>query len=143
MALRTEGLWLDMSLWYQSLCWSLDGCGDNQEERAKCILSYLSLPVPRSWWEQALRSGSVDDALAAMLNDLRVVLSDAAGLGEVVRSGLLVALPFAEGASTPEPNDTASGTTVGEYLARAKRVLAERPDLARLGELIDGKASPR
>jgi hypothetical protein len=44
--------------------------------------------------------------------------------------------PFNESGS----NIPSSITTVEDYLIEARKVLAERPDLARLGRLIDGKA---
>ena len=48
-----------MSLWYDSLGMALYDCGDNASEKAKYILAYLSMPVPRSWWEKALQTGDV------------------------------------------------------------------------------------
>ena len=64
-------------------------------------------------------------------------LSSAVEPGEDLNCGLLVALAFVEdplnesGSNTPNRK-----TTVEGYLIEARKVLAERPDLARLGRLI-------
>jgi hypothetical protein len=129
-----------MSLWYESLAFSLYGCGENPKKRAKCILSYLSMPVPRSWWERALRTGYVDDTHASVLRELMVELSNLADLRGVITSGLLVALAFVQEDSAGSRSHTIKGeTTVEDYLIKAEKVLAERPDLAQLGRLIDQK----
>lgn len=132
-----------MSLWYQSLSYSLYGCGENQKERARCILSYLSMPVPRSWWENALRNGYVGDTCASLLYNLRVELSDILNnlRVEEVSSGLLVALAFVGVDDTTESGLATmnSQTNVEDYLFKAKEVLAKRPDLDQIGALIDEK----
>lgn len=66
-----------MSLWYESLGFSLYSCGQDQKERAKCILSYLSMPVPRTWWEGALRTVRVDETHASVHHTLRMELLNA------------------------------------------------------------------
>ncbi len=48
-----------MSLWYESLSLDLYDCGDNLQERARCV-RHLSMPVPRDWWDRALVTGKVD-----------------------------------------------------------------------------------
>jgi hypothetical protein len=83
-----------MSLWYESLSLGLYDCGDNMAERARYILAYLSMPVPRSWWEHALRSGHVDDTHASVLRDLRMELWEVVDLRDKLSSGLLIALAF-------------------------------------------------
>jgi hypothetical protein len=127
-----------MSLWYESLSLGLHDCGDNVVERARCILAYLSMPVPRSWWDHALRTGHVDDTHASVLHDLQMELSKVVDLGEPISYGLLVALAFTDEDPTESGLDGMnSQTTVNDYLIKAKKVLAERPELAQLGSLID------
>ena len=130
-----------MSLWYQSLAMGIYDCGENKQARARCILSHFSMPVPRSWWEDALKTGQVDENQASVLRESLAALSSAVGSGEELNCGLLVALAFVE-----EPfngsgsNDRNSQTTVEGYLIEARKLLEERPELARLGRLIDVKA---
>ena len=130
-----------MSLWYESLAMGIYDCGENKQARAECILSHLSMPVPRSWWEDALKTGRVDETHVSVLRESPAALSSAVGPGEDLNCGLLVALAFVEeafnGSGSNIPNRQ---TTVEGYLIEARKVLAERPDLARLGRLIDGRA---
>jgi hypothetical protein len=126
-----------MSLWHESLAMGIYDCGEDKQARARCILSHLSMPVPRSWWERALKTGRVDETHASVLRESLAALSSAVGPGGDLNCGLLVAVAFVE-----EPlNDSGSNipnskTTVEGYLVKARKVLAERPDLARLGRLI-------
>jgi hypothetical protein len=130
-----------MSLWYESLAMGIYDCGEKKQARAKCILSHLSMPVPRSWWEDALKTGQVDETHVSVLRESLAALSSAVGPGVDLSCGLLVALAFVE-----EPfndsgsNDTNSQTTVESYLFEARKVLVESPDLVRLGRLIDARA---
>ena len=95
------------------------------------------MPVPRSWWEHALKTGQVDETHAVVLRKSLAALSSSVGLAEDLNCKLLVVLAFVE-----EPlnesgsNATNSQTAVEGYLVRARNVLSERPDLARLGRLI-------
>jgi hypothetical protein len=130
-----------MSLWYESLAMGIYDCGEDKQARAECILSHLSMPVPRAWWEDALKTGRVDETHASVLRESLTALSSAVGPGEDLNCGLLVGLAFVE-----EPfnesgsNATNRATTVEDYLIEARKVLAERPDLVRLGRLIGGRA---
>jgi hypothetical protein len=90
------------------------------------------MDVPRSWWERALKTGYADDTHASILCEFLAELSN---LGKVVSSELLVALAFAEFSL----NTTNSQTSIEDYLIKAEMVLAKRPDLAKLGKLIDEK----
>jgi hypothetical protein len=127
-----------MGLWYESFAIDFYDCGENKQARAKCILSYLSMPVPRSWWEHALKTGHVEETHASFLRKSLAALSCEVGPGENLNCGLLVALAFSEEPSNESGLiDTNSQTTVEGYLIKARKVLAERPDLARLGRLID------
>ena len=128
-----------MSLWYESLSLALYDCGDNPVEKARCILSYLSMPVPRSWWEQALQTGDIRN-WASLLSELQMELSKSLDLHEELSPDLLVALAFIDDDEPQNPSgrfdDTASKYTPDEYIAKAKKVLAKRPELAQVGSLI-------
>ena len=128
-----------LSLWYESLSLELYDCGDNPLEKARCILAYLSMPVPRSWWEQALKTGDIRN-WATLLFELQMELSKSLGLHEKLNPDLLVALAFIDDDEPQNPSgrfeDTASKYTPEEYIAKAKQVLAMRPELAQVGRLI-------
>jgi hypothetical protein len=129
-----------MSLWYQSLAMGIYDCGEDKQARARCILSHFSMPVPRSWWESALKTGRVDKTHASVLRESLAALSTAVGPGVDLNCGLLVALAFVEkGFNESGSSATNSHTTVEDYLIKARKVLTELPDLAQLGRLIGGK----
>jgi hypothetical protein len=95
------------------------------------------MPVPRSWWERALKTGQVDQTHASVLRECLAALANAVDFD--LNYGLLVALAFVEEPlNEPGSNTPNRPTTVEGYLIEARNVLAERPDLARLGRLIDG-----
>jgi hypothetical protein len=129
-----------MSLWYESLSLELYDCGDNPIEKARCILAYLSMPVPRSWWEQALKTGDVRN-WAALLCELQMELSKSLDLHEELSPDLLVALAFIDDDEPQNPSgrfdDISSKHKPDEYFARAKSVLAKHPELAQVGNLIE------
>jgi hypothetical protein len=129
-----------MSLWYESLSLELYDCGDNPIEKARCILAYLSMPVPRSWSEQALKTGDVRN-WAALLCELQMELSKSLDFHEELNPDLLVALAFIDDDEPQNPSgrfdDISSKHTPDEYFARAKKVLAKRPELVQVGNLIE------
>jgi hypothetical protein len=131
-------------MWSQSLSLCSYDWGDNAAKRAKCILAHLAMPVPRSWWEHALEAGSVGSTYATILCDLQMELSNALNPDEPINLGLLVALAFIDDEKAERSLDRFgymdSRHTPDEYLARAKEILAERPDLVRLGTLIEKTA---
>ncbi len=132
-----------MSLWLQSLGYDLYDCGDNLEERAKCILAYLSMPVPRSWWEHALQIGSIPDSYILILQDLRGELLTIEGLPERLDLALLVALGFVDDFIEDEELKFANLDnfySIEEYLSKAKEICAKRPELSKLVENVDTKA---
>jgi len=104
------------------------------------ILAHLSMPVPRSWWEQALKIEHVASTRAALLTDLQTELSTAVDTAELLNPSLLVALAFIDderaGNLSDCFGDIGSQYTPDEYLAKIKEMLAERPDLVQLGTLI-------
>jgi hypothetical protein len=123
-----------MSLWFESFALALYDCGDNQIERAKCILSYFSMDIPRSWWERSLITGHIDQT---QISIVRGFLGELSSLGVVVSAELLIALSFAK-----SDLDVKNGrTTIEHRIAKAKKVLAKRPELTRLGMLIYENAS--
>lgn len=132
-----------MSLWLQSLGYDLYDCGDNLEEKAKCILAYLSMPVPRSWWEHALQIGSIPDSYILILQDLHKELIKTPELPERPELVLLVALGFVD--EHIEDQEKIFGTvysqhSIEEYLSKAKEICARRPELSKLVENVDTKA---
>ena len=129
-----------MSLWYESLSLALYDCGDNPVEKARCILAYLSMPVPRSWWEQALQTGNVHN-WTNLLCELQMELSKSLDLHEDLSPELLVALAFIDDDEPQNPScrfdDISSKYKPDEYFARAKKVLRKHPELAQVGNLIE------
>jgi hypothetical protein len=129
-----------MSMWLESLSYCLYDAGDDPESKAKCILSYLSMDVPRSWWESALETKSVPSSYARILRDLRKELLRVPGLPEKIDFSLLVALAFADddnGKRESKFGYNNSPYSLEEYLDKAKEILRTRPELGDLGKLID------
>jgi hypothetical protein len=77
-----------MSLCFESLAIGICDCGENKQARAKCILSHLSMPVPRSWWEHALKTGQVDETHASVLRQSLAAVSNAVGEADPLCRGL-------------------------------------------------------
>ncbi len=129
-----------MSLWYESLSFALYDCGDNPVEKARCILAYLSTPVPRSWSEQALKTGDVRN-WATLIWELQAELSKSLDLHKQLSPDLLVALAFIDDEESGDLlgrfDDISSKHTPDEYFAGAKKVLAKRPELVQVGNLIE------
>jgi len=131
-----------MSLWLQSLEWCLYDCEDNPGEKAKCILSHLSMGVPRSWWERALQTGIVPESYIQILHDLRGELMETSALSELTEFGLLVALGFIdEDIKDKRFGSVDSQFSIEEYISRAKIVLDKRNDLSILEKMIEEKAT--
>jgi hypothetical protein len=127
-----------MSLWLESLSLCLYDYEDETESRAKCILSHLSMDIPRSWWEKALETNIIRDSHAIILNDLQKELLNIPSLDEKINSGILVALAFADKKRMePQYGSDDSLYSIEEYLDKAKEILIERPELGELGRLID------
>ena len=129
-----------MSMWLESLSYCLYDAGDDLESQAKCILSYLSMDVPRSWWERVLETNSIPISYASILRDLRKELLRVPGLPEKINFNLLVALAFAD--DDREKVESRFGNldsqySLAEYLEKAREILMARPELGNLGKLID------
>lgn len=132
-----------MSLWLQSLDTCLCNCGEDLEKRAKCILSHLSMNVPRSWWEHSLDTGEIHydyvNILCNSQNELREIIK----LPEHMGLGLLVALAFAD--EYLQNQEAKYGTfdsqySIEQYLTKAKEIFVKREDLRKLAEKINEKA---
>ena len=132
-----------MSLWLESLLGSLSDIGGGygvdpkaspsvQRQQALCIVRYLAMQVPRSWWETALQTGTPDQSYANILHDLCLQLQKLPELRERVDDGLLVALPFIFDSGERHTEEL----PLEDHLLRAGKILAKRPDLQRLGETI-------
>ena len=127
-----------MSLWLQSLSFCLYDSGDDLELRAKCIFSHLSMDVPRSWWEQALETNSIQNTHANILHDLQKELLNIPALVGKIDSGLLAALAFADKKGMkPTYGSADSLYSMEEYLDKAKEIFISRPEPSKLGKLID------
>ena len=46
-----------MSLWLQSFVWELED-EENEKKKMAITIKYLSMPIPRSWWEHSLENGN-------------------------------------------------------------------------------------
>jgi hypothetical protein len=123
-----------MSLWSQSLSWCIDNADGNPEKIAKCIFKHLAMPVPRSWWENALEENRVRYGFAHMLHDFCNELLNLPDLAEDLDYSLLVALAFIE-----DKGFGISGNqfSLQEYVNEAKKILKVRPELDKLGKKIE------
>ena len=127
-----------MSLWLESLSLCLYDSENETELKAKCILSHLSMDIPRSWWEKALETNNIQDSHASILHDLLKDLLKISRLDGEINSGILVALAFADKKGTdPTYGSVDSPYSIEEYLDKAKKILIDRPELSKLGILID------
>jgi hypothetical protein len=130
-----------MNLWYENLSLCLSACGGNVEQKAQCVFAYLSMPAPRSWWEDALNTGTIDHDLALVLHDLKIELSKVFHLRKQLDTSLLIAVAFIEGNMPKDSNDCFDKIynlySLDDYVNKAKKILAERPELVQLGKLID------
>jgi hypothetical protein len=135
-----------MSLWSESLSLCLYDCGDDIEARAKCIVDHLSMEVPRSWWDTALKEGYIHDGYVEILQDSLQELRKLPNLKERVDYALLIALAFADHVREDpgsECGDVSSHYLLQEYITKAQQVLAKHHELSHLGELIGRKLKPK
>lgn len=131
-----------MSLWYESLLNSLRECGSDVEKRAMCVIDYLSMPVPRSWWERAIESGTLSDSYIGILNDSLKELSCVGRLKDQLSYGQLIALAFrnedVQGEIIHEKTDNRA--SLDRALEDARQVFLGNPELIRLSNLIRDKS---
>jgi hypothetical protein len=121
-----------MSMWSESLSYCFSDFSDDPESKARCILSHLSMDVPRSWWEMALKKSSILSNYASILRDLRKELMQVPGLPEDIDFGLLVALAFADDGTEKRESKFGyddSKYSLQEYLdkARVRGIFAGQP----------------
>ena len=104
------------------------------------------MPVPRSWWENALKTGRVDRTHARVLQDAQTELSKLTDLPFQISSGLLVALAFINDDEDDYGNRSFGGDDkrdiIEDYLSKASKVLIERPEIAWLGRMIEEEGKP-
>jgi len=127
-----------MSLWFESLSICLSDC-ENQEEETRCILSYLAMPVPRNWWEECLQSNEVRNNYAQLLKELCQALHKMTNL-EWIDYSLLIALAFIDDEIADNQQKFGafeSQYSTDEYFIMAKKVLDKKPELRRLGNMIN------
>jgi hypothetical protein len=119
----------EMSYWSQTL-------GESTSIRkAKVTFDCLALRVPRSWWEPYLRRGKPRKDHVGVLRVLFDDLKKCPGLQERINYSLLVAVAFLDDEARPsyiQPGQQ----YIEAYVAAAERLLAERPDVRRLGEVV-------
>jgi len=126
-----------MSLWAESLAESTSGLQDSSE-KAKIIFAHLATHVPRSWWERCLQKGKLRKSHVLVLWDLSGALKKCPGLQGRINYSLLVAMAFLDDKTQPSFGNLLSTNqhTIEEYIAGAEKLLAERPDVRRLGKRV-------
>jgi len=123
-----------MSYWSESLAESTWDLQDSMR-RAKITLDCLAMRVPRSWWEPYLRRGMPRKDHVGVLRVLFQDLKKCPGLQGRINYSLLVAMAFLDDEAKPSYIQP-SQQSVEEYVAAAEKVLAERSDVRRLGEVV-------
>ena len=112
--------------------------GEDLDKRAKCILAYLSMPAPRSWWEGALKTGNIAESYIHILQDLRGELLAIPGLPERLDLGLLVALGFVDGVIIKGGDFRIAKQS--EISLEGKDVIVIQTKASRLGMYLMGQA---
>ena len=131
-----------MSLWYESLGLCLYDGAEDMDQRVKCILAHLSMDIPRSWWKNALQTGTISESYVNILHDLYEELKKVPELSERLEFSLLVALAFVDnpGESVPKFGSVCSQKSIGEYLSNASNILIDHPELDQLGDAIKNRS---
>ncbi|HVN97115.1 MAG TPA: hypothetical protein VMT62_11850 [Syntrophorhabdaceae bacterium] len=110
-------------------------------EQAQCILRYLSMRVPRLWWERGLSTGRIDKTHASIIRMFSKELSSILHLENDSTIALLIALAFA---NDPHAEIGLSaideGNSIEDYLMRAREKLKERPDLVKIAAMIENES---
>jgi hypothetical protein len=134
-----------MSLWLTSLSERLDSievCSspDPDRRRAKVILAFLCMPVPRNIIARQLELTEItaDHELFSIMRNCLRMLHTVEELRGLTLSHLL-ALGFAGAADDDGPrlSHPKSDHSLSEYCAAAERVLQARPELHLLGKRIE------
>jgi hypothetical protein len=104
-------------------------------EKAKVIFHYLAMDVPRSWWEPYLRRGKPRKDHVGVLRAFSNALKECPGLQGRINYSLLVAIAFLDEEAKPSYIQS-NQQFIEEYVAAGEKLLAERPDVRRLGEVV-------
>ena len=115
-----------MSLWLQSFVWELED-EENEKKKMAIAIKYLSMPIPRSWWEHSLEN---EEKLKEYTPLLKIIYEQFMIQQEWKDYGILIALPFIGNTLGDSPEDFNS------ILENAKRILEERPEIKALGRKI-------
>ena len=134
-----------MSLWLQSLSMRLDRVGDGDtpdlcRRRAKIILAYLSMPVPRNIVVGQLVSERIDTGhvlFEIMHNCLRMLHAVDELRGLTLSHTLALGFTDELDDGALRFSDTESDHSLSAYRVAAERVLQARPELRRLAERIE------
>jgi len=133
-----------MSLWLQALDQHLNFTGNyNPKDNAKTVLAFLSMGVPRDWWEDAMRNNNlVKDSHVYVLIDLYEIFKETPELVDQVSYKHLAAIAFADERYTNTPfwGRSQSELIVEDYIRKANEILADRPDVASLCNIIEARA---
>jgi hypothetical protein len=131
-----------MSLWSDSLENCLSGYdeppyyGPAEMKRPFFIFAHLAMKTPRSWWEPHLHQGKPRKDHVEKLRELFTDLKENPELHGRINYSLLVAMAFLDNEAEPSFGSLPSQHSIQEYIAGAEKVLAERPDVRRLGEVV-------
>ena len=128
-----------MSYWSQNLAESTWDLEDSMR-RAKITFDCLAMRVPRSWWEPYLRRGAPRKDHVGVLRVLFDDLKKCPGLQKRINYDLLVAIAFLDDEAKPSFVQS-SQQSIEEYVAAGEKVLAERPDVRRLGKVVTNVAN--
>ncbi len=106
-----------------------------QWRQAACILCYMAMPVPRQWWEEALRLGCKPRRdFISILHDSYRELQHLPELAGKIDYASLLAIAFIE--DIPGPAVTYVEWPPEKYLLKAKEILSRRSELRALGETV-------
>jgi hypothetical protein len=133
-----------MSLWLQALDQHLNFKGNyNPKDNAKTVFAFLSMGVPRDWWERALNSNSpIHDSHVYVLVDLYGIFKEIPELTDQISYKHLAAIAFADERHTSAPfwGRSQSELTIEDYIKKTNEILAEQPDIANLCKIIESRA---
>jgi hypothetical protein len=100
------------------------------------IFAHLARQEPRSWWEPYLRRGKPRKDHVEILRGLFNDLKKCPELQGRINYSLLVAMAFLNDEAEPSFGNLPNQHSMEEYIAEAEKVLANRPDVRRLGKVV-------
>ena len=126
-----------ISYWFESLLDSVNSTPpDDQKGRVLSIFAHLSMDVPRLWWKRSLNRANPQEDHVGLLKGLFSELENYPPLSGRTNYSLLVAMAFLDGEEKPSFGSVYSHHSLEEYINGAESVLAQRPDVRRLGEAV-------